>query len=529
MQKPVYSIPYIYTRARKRNMKHILSDLFILLVMCLSLTSCHDFLEETPDTAIPENEAMQTLSAAEEVCIGIYSSFKNPSLYSGTLVQATEVQADLFYAAKGYSNRFGNFYRWELNANESALLDVYGGLYQIVSRCNFFLDHEAEVRATLTNKQDVKLMDKYTADVCFMRAYAYSDLIRVFCHAYDPATAATEMGVPLYLHYRTGSGAVEVLPRASLQECYEQVLADLARAEELEPRKGCDAPFVTQGAVLALKSRVLLYMQRWEEAEQAATDVIEQKNGDGETYSLADAFYTVIAPDGTALNEYDCMWKYDSADEIIWKISFSTTDQGGSLGSLFMGITSGRYNPNYLPANWLLNAYQTGDWRFTSFFNLVTTMQGVRWEALVKFPGNPIIDGTSGLYYCNMPKLLRLSEQYLIRAEARCMQQKTKQACEDLTTLRKARIKNYGSAMYAQDQLLAAIQDERAKELVGEGFRLTDLKRWGVGFERVPQTGTIDGANYNALKVAAGSKRYTWLLPEHEISASKGVVKQNEY
>ena len=516
-------------RARKGKMKHAFSYLLPLLFMLVGLTACHDFLEETPATAIPEKEAMQTLSAAEEVCIGIYSSFKNPALYSGTMVQATEVQSDLFYAAKGYSNRFGNFYRWELNANESSLLDVYGGLYQIVSRCNFFLDHEEEVRATLTNKNDVKLMDKYTADVCFMRAYAYSDLVRIFCQAYDPATAATEMGVPLYLHYRTGNGAVEILPRASLQECYEQVLKDLARAEELEPRKGCNTQFITQGAVLALKARVLLHMQRWEDAEQTATDVIEQKNSDGETYSLADAFYNVVAPDGTVLNEYDCMWQYDSADEIIWKIYFSTTDQGGSLGSLFMGITSGRYNPNYLPANWLLDAYQTGDRRYVSFYNLVTTMQGVKWEVMVKFPGNPVIDGTSGVYYSNMPKLLRLSEIYLIRAEARCMQQKTALACEDLTTLRRARIQNYGTAMYDQDHLLGAIQDERAKELVGEGFRLTDLKRWGLGFERIPQTGTIDGPNYNALKVPAGSKRFTWLLPDHEISASKGLVKQNEY
>lgn len=491
--------------------------------------SCQDFLEETPETAVPEREAMRTLSAAEEVCIGIYSSFKNPSLYSGTLVQATEVQADLFYAAKGYTNRFGNFYRWELNANESSLLDVYGGLYQIVSRCNFFLDHEDEVRQTLVDKADVKLMDKYTADVCFMRAYAYSDLIRIFCQAYQPATATTTLGVPLYLHYRTGDGASEVLPRSSLEDCYSQVLADLERALKLEPRKGCDAPFVTQGAILALKARVLLNMQRWDEAEEAATEVIEQKNGDGLTYSLADAFYNVVTPDGGVTNEYNCMWQYDSADEIIWKISFSTTDMGGSLGSLFMGITSGRYNPNYLPANWLLNAYQSGDWRYTAFFRQVTTMQGVQWETMVKFPGNPIIDGTSGIYYTNMPKLLRLSETYLIRAEARCMQGKTSKACEDLTTLRKARILNYGSALYDQDHLLGAIQDERAKELVGEGFRLTDLKRWGIGFERSPQTGTIDGPNYNALKVSGGSPRFTWLFPEHEISASKGVVKQNEY
>lgn len=499
------------------------------MLMGVCFASCDDFLTETPETAVPEAEAMETLKAAEEVCIGVYSTFKNPSLYSGTMVQAPEVQADLFYAAKGYSNRFGAFYRWEVNPNEAELLSVYYGLYQIVNRCNFFMDNEEKVRATLTNKDDRKLMDKYTADVCFMRAYAYSDLVRLFCNAYEEGKGGETLGVPMYLHYREGNGSTVVKKRESLDSCYNQILADLDRAEELEPRVGADAPFVTKGAVLALRARVLLNMQRWAEAEEYATKVIEQKNGDGLTYELADAYYNVVTLGGDVMDEYSCMWTYDTADEIIWKVSFSTTDMGGSLGSLYMGITSGRYNPNYLPANWLLESYQNYDMRYSAFYKHVTTMQGVAWEAFVKFPGNPMIDGTSGVYYTNMPKLLRLSETYLIRAEARIMQDNMKGACEDLTTLRRARIKDYGTAMYnTNEQTLAAIQEERAKELIGEGFRLTDLKRWNLGFERTPQTGTIDGTNYNGLKVPAGSKKFTWLIPEHEISASKGEVVQNE-
>lgn len=493
----------------------------------MTLSGCSDFLEEVPNTAVSETEAMTDLASAEEVCLGVYSTFKNPALYSGTLVQAPEVQADLFYAAKGYSNRFGDFYRWEVNANDASLLDVYAGLYQIVNRCNFFLDHEEAVRATLTKKEDKAAMDKYTADVCFMRAFAYSDLIRLFCEAYDPATADSQMGVPVYLHYREGDGSTVIKPRSSLKDSYAQVLADLDRAEELEPRKGCDTPFVTQGAVMALRARVLLNMCDWKGAEEYATKVIEHKAGNGPAYELADAFYNVASPEGV-MNEYDYMWKYDSSDEIIWKIAFSTTDMGGSIGSLYMSYTSGRYNPNYLPANWLLNSYSQGDYRYTAFFTETTTMQGVKWEVMTKFPGNPEIDGTSGMYFVNMPKMLRLSETYLIRAEALCMQGKNKEACEDLTTLRRCRIQNYGSAVYDDSKVLAAIQEERAKELVGEGMRLTDLKRWKLGFERTAQTGTIDGSNYNQLKVQPGSKRYTWLIPQHEITAGKGEVIQNE-
>lgn len=501
----------------------------LLLLLIASMTSCSDnFLTETPDTAIPEDEAMRTLTDAEQVCLGIYSTFKNPALYSGSMIQASEVQSDLFYAAIGYSNQFGAFYRWEVNANEPVLQSVYGGLYQIVNRCNFFFDHKAAVENTLKTEGEKNTMKKYVADVAFMRAYAYHDLVRLFCNAYNPATASTTLGVPLYLNYREEKGENVIKPRATLKECYDQILSDLKVAADNETRKGCDTPFITQGAIAALRARVMLYMQNWKEAEDYATEVIEQKAQNTIVYELADANIDCYDPDGYLSNEYEMMFEYDTADEIIWKINFSSTDFTGSLGTLFMGINSGRYNPNYLPADWLMQSFPNYDMRYATHFPIVTTVQGVQTEVMTKFPGNPLIDGAAGPYYCNMPKLLRLSEIYLIRAEARCMQQLTTRACEDITTLRKARIKNYGTFMCEQARLLKEIQNERARELVGEGFRLTDLKRWGLGFERHPQTGTITGPNYSSLKAPAGSNKFTWLIPQHEITASKGLVEQNK-
>lgn len=489
--------------------------------------SCDDFLTQLPETAVPEEEAMQTLRDAEQVCLGVYSTFKNPALYSGSMVEALEVQSDLFYAAVGSTNQMGAFYRWEVNANELVLQSVYGGLYQIVNRCNFFMDHHDEVLNTLEKEADKKQLEKFTADVAFMRAYAYSDLVRIFCRAYEPETAHETPGVPLYLHYRVEGKTVEVLPRATLEECYQQILSDLKLAEELEPRKGTDAPFVTQGAIKALQARVLLYMHRWAEAEQAATDVIEAKMEGTVLYELADANRVVADPAGGKSTEYKMMLEYDTSDEVIWKIRFSDTDYTGCLGAFFMGINSGIYNPSYLPANWLMEAFYNYDARYEVGFPKKTTARGVQWEVCSKYPGNPDIDGAAGPYFCNMPKLLRLAEVYLIRAEARCMQEKTLKACEDMTALLKCRVKNYGAFMSEQARLLELIQKERAMELVGEGFRLTDLKRWHMGFERKPQEGTLSGSNYNQLRIRPDDPRFVWPIPQHEITASNGLVEQN--
>lgn len=491
------------------------------------LFSCEDFLTELPDTAVPEEEAMKTLSDAEQVVLGIYSTFKNPSLYSGAMVEASEVQSDLFYAAIGFTNQYGDFYRWEIRPNETVLLSIYGGLYQIVNRCNFFFDHKDEVEATLTKESDKELMKKYTADAAFMRAYAYHDLVRFFCKPYEPATADTDLGVPLYLHYRVEGKTVEILPRATLKECYEQMLKDLDLAASLEPRKGTNTPFVTQGAIAALRSRLALYMHKWKEAEDYATDVIDAKVDGVRIYELADAYYNAFTPEGVLSNKYEMMLTYDSSDEIIWKVSFSNTDYTGCLGAFFMSVNSGRYNPNYLPADWLMMSYKNYDRRYELGFPQQSTMHSGVTNVCCKYPGNPEIDGNAGPYFCNMPKMIRLSEVYLIRAEARCMQQLTRPACEDITKLLKARIKDYGSFLCEQAQLLGNIQNERARELVAEGFRLTDLKRWHLGFKREPQPGTLEGPHYSGLKVNADDNLFVWPIPQHEITASGGVVVQN--
>jgi hypothetical protein len=86
----------------------------------------------------------------------------------------------------------------------------------------------------------------------------------------------------------------------------------------------------------------------------------------------------------------------------------------------------------------------------------------------------------------------------------------------------------YEQIRQTQEKLLEEIQEERAKELFLEGFRLADLKRWKKGFERQPQNGTIAGDHYSSLKVNGTDKRFTWLIPQHEITASQGLVIQNE-
>lgn len=492
-------------------MKNIFK-IFTFLILPAAFAACD--LDRYPDTGIPENQAMTNPEEAQQAVFGVYSAFKNSALYSGALTLGPDIQSDLVYAIEGYSNNYGDLYRWIAKSTDPYVEDVYTGLYTVITRCNFFTDRIDALEEEFTSSDDRATLRKCKGDVHFMRALAYSELIRLYCKAYDPATVENDLGVSLVTTYKK-SGQKPL--RSSLAASYRQVLDDLKVAEELVKRDGYGSPYITVGAVHALYARVYLHMQNWTEAEAYATKVIENKN-----FSLQHVSYNTYS---TSLNDYEYMWRYDDGAEVIWRISMSYTDRGGALGEEFLGSKTAmsEYLPDFIPAQWVLDLYSDSDLRYKAFFAQIQTTypHALTWPLLNKYPGNPEIDNGGRPLLTNMPKVLRLSEQYLIRAEARYRLGKETGANEDLTQLRRARITGYGSSAATGENLLTEIQNERVRELVMEGFRLSDLKRWGKGFQRKEQAHTVDGPN--KLKIAASNPLFTWPIPKHEMDAVPGM------
>ena len=504
-------------------MKYIFKT-YILLLTAVAAVSCEGFLEKTPNTAIPMQ--MTTVNETVQVDYGIYSCFKAPDLYSGTLVLCQDIQSDLAYAFEGFRNTYGPIYRWDIQSTDLQVQGVYENLYKIVSRCNFLLDNADGVLATLTDKTEIETVKKCMGDAHFARALALSELIRVFCKAYPGSKDGSEPddeaakdvavypGVSLALTFDPSDG---VPLRSSLYDSYQQVLRDLEQAEKyLELRSyAADNPYFTVGTVYALYARVYLYMRNWDEAAKYASKVID----DG-PYELADATQSSYT---SQYNDYRYMWLYDSHPEIIWKVSFSYTDRGGALGTIFLNHDYvSKYAPEYAPCSWTEDLFSGSDLRYDAFFVQGQTTYGPVSMLLRKYAGNPGFDSQAGQYlYTNSPKPFRLSEQYLIRAEAYYYLKQESLANKDLTTLRRARIAGYGTSSASGDGLKKEIRNERVCELMFEGFRLTDLKRYGEGFTRKPQNGSSKGPD--RITVKADNPLFTWPIPQHEIDAVPGM------
>lgn len=499
-------------------MKNIYMKILKWATVAAAVFCMNSCLEKLPGDFILEEEAMSTLADAEQTLTGIYSAYMSGALYSGYLTLCPDIQADLVYAVQGNTNQYGTLWRWDIRSTNSEIEAVYASLYRIIGRCNFYLDQVDKLRESLTDDEDIQYLDYYTGEVYCARALAYSELLKCFCKAYDPATADSELGVVLADNYFGEKPAT----RASLKESYEFVIRDLEKAEEMldEANDYYDAPYFTQASAHAIHARVALYMQDWDSAIEHSTSLIE-----------SDAFALATARSYATANQtyLQYLWTNDTSFENIWRIGYTVTSYGGAQGSVFLNFTNDYtyYYPDYVPAQWVLSLYGAGDMRYNAYFANVQTgySHQLTWPLLIKYYGNEALMQNL-IYHVNMPKPLRLAEQYLIRAEAYCEKGNFAQASSDLTALRMSRYSSGGNISVGGSNWRETISDERVRELYMEGFRLHDLKRWGKGFERTPQSQTQSEGS--SMKIEAGNPLFVWPIPNHEIVSPGSQIQPNE-
>lgn len=480
------------------------------------LSAC---LEKIPGDYIPEDKGMQSLNDAEQTLTGIYTAYMSSGLYSGYLTLCPDIQSDLVYAVQGNTNQFGNIWQWDIRSTNSEIEAVYASLYMVISRCNYFLDKVEALRDKMTDDESIQTLDFYTGEVHCARALAYSELIKCFCKAYkDDMSAKNELGVVLADTYF----GEKPQKRASLYESYQFVLEDLRKAESLldEEYDYFDAPYFTSAAAHAIHARTALYMQDWDTAIAESTKLIES-----DAFALATCRGNV-----TSTQTYlDYLWTNDTSYENIWRIGYTQTSYGGAQGTVFLNFNRDfyYYYPDYVPAQWVLDLYVQSDARYNAYFATLQTgySHSLVWPLLVKYYGNESLIANL-IYHVNMPKPLRLAEQYLIRAEAYCRKGSYQDASADLSALRSTRFTVGGETSVNASNWLEAISNERVRELYMEGFRLQDLKRWGKGFERTPQPSVQSEGS--SLKVEASDPLFVWPIPNHELVSPGSQIEPNE-
>jgi hypothetical protein len=413
---------------------------FCFSVISFILTSCKKFVEIPPPTNQLDTTAVFSDSASATAAIrGIYIAMMQNfalNLTTGGLSIYTGLSSDeLIPTAKNTNEE--DFYKNSLIAgNTINYLQFWSHGYRLIYMTNASIEG-IEKSQNLTELVKAKL----SGEAHFLRASLYFYLTNL----YGPVP------LPIATDYRINMA----LARSTSDLVYGQIINDLQIAEKsLVPAYPTAGRFrVNQYAAKALLARVYLYQEKWREAENKANEVINS---------------------GIYVLETDLSKVFLSkSSESIWNLSPVFPGKETWEGHFVIPTTTSAI-PKYVLTVSLLDAFETGDKRKITWTNK-NTNNGTGNFYPYKYK---LKSTTTTPVEANI--VLRLAETYLIRAEARALQNKLDGAISDLNILRRRAGLADVPISLNQQQVFDAVSKERRTELFTEwGHRWFDLKRTG--------------------------------------------------
>lgn len=487
----------------------------ILAALTLGVTSCS--LDKRPYGVIEPENALETIQDAERLRNGLYDFFR--TCVGGTFATADEIRSDLFHATAGFGNNGGSMYYWNYTPADGTPETIWANCYILIANANLFIERASSVNTEDWTDADRQNLSIWMGEAYFIRAYFHNELVKYFCLDYKGNEDS--YGVPYITSYSPSSDQSTYPTRGTLRETYEKINADLQQARELVTTAGSvGSTRITADVVTALIARVALNMGDYATAETEAGALIDSGR------------YPLISATDTAA--FRNMWTNDSGTECIFQFDASYPNELGSsydYGYISYQYTQDQYTPWYVPTQEVIDLYDPNDLRFRYHFGArtITASGGATYDLLLltKFPGNPLLrQSISDNNYQQKAKPFRIAEMYLIRAEARA--NISGDWASDINALRQARIPDYNVANTTNDAPTNILQ-ERVRELIGEGFRMQDLRRFNQGLLRgdaqVPEAIYMPDT-YQGFEVPAGNFRMIFPIPQEEIDANRQIAGQ---
>ncbi len=226
---------------------------FIIIIFIFSI-SCDRLLDVDPTDQYSTETFWLDKEQYDAALTGCYQSLRNSMvMFNGE----TDMITPNAVAYNEVSDT-KNIGRGAGTTTSSLFLSFWQSSYRGIGRANTLLDKISEATFDESDKEQIK------GEALFIRALCYSYLINYYGDC------------PLILETPDNDKHGD-LPRTPKDEVLTQVLKDLDESASLLPDSysASNVGRATKGAALTLKSRVLLYNERWDEAAQVAKEVIE--------------------------------------------------------------------------------------------------------------------------------------------------------------------------------------------------------------------------------------------------------------
>ncbi len=434
----------------------------LLAASLISLSACDDFLDMQPTNSSNAETAIATTDDAQVVINGIMRAMSSSSYYGRNFILYGDAKGGdltIYSACRGMDA----LYSFNHAPTSGSFSGFWSSGYYCIMQVNNLIENVDRLLA-----QGEKDFENFKGQALTLRALFYFDLVRLYGLPYNYDKSA--LGVPNVTKTLEASAQPT---RATVEENYKQILDDLKAGAELlaDYKKPVDS-YVGYYANLALQARVYLYMERYSEALATAKEIIESNK------------YDLYEPD-----EWVDSWRKQYGDESILELGIDTESDLGaySLGFYYMcydRVTGA--DGWFLASDYFLNRLGEDPddvrWGVMDVDEQDYYHGTGRMGACYKYTGSVNLqgDGKETATAVNI-KVIRLSEIYLIAAEA-ALQSGDKEAAADYLNEIRKRSPNLAPAT-KETVNLDMILDERSKEFFGEGHRFFDMIRCNRSIE----------------------------------------------
>lgn len=516
---------------------------YLLLVVSLSFSSCSDFLEEDTRGQQMQETFYNTDSELEGGLIGIYEQIINTDAgIKGNLIYRNEACSDLLTYKPAAAAAGMAFPKYMLTPESNLVTNTWNHLYSCIFGINAYIQ---AVENNTSSKVSIKVKDICLKEAKFFRALMYYHL--VMCWGDVPLrTKPTDMS----------NTDIERTPKDKI---WEVVLSDLNEAITLPDKTEVENGRISKGAALYLLAKVHLMRGDMKNAQ----NVLNQITG----YSLMSDIKHV----------WSTSYKYN--DESIWEINRekgTLPKQGNDMLGYYMpmhkdfkGVNSTypvndyvlmmtekesdrtKYYYSKKPLSSEVSPQYKGEYTYVNsngedvkiiFSNATVPL----YSHIMKFADFSMVGYEFAVGDCPFNIVLfRYADVVLMQAEVECeLNGRTQKALDLLNKIRdRAKETPYSydkkegyRQLISKEELREAIRNERALELIGEGHRFYDLKRWGSEYAlrklKESRKAHIEGTEfcYRSEDLINIKEEYLlWPIPESEINANNKITQNPGY
>lgn len=495
-------------------MKKIIYNITIVAFVALSLSSCKKWLDMPSESKYDSETTFQTVSKAEMAVLGIY-----PFTFNREIYYQFGMGTDECISTEGETNSKNQFSNYVYSPGITPT-DTYTNMYRAIEYANVCIKNLSKMTGADDDEQ--KKINMLLGESYALRAMSYLNVVRFFGDLPYPTIPIQDAGT------FTSS-------RVSRDSIYDGCVADLQKAVDLLPWKSegmVPTPErVTKNAAYGILARVALYAAgyslRWDLNSYSPGSIKMAQRSDAarirELYQIAsDACAAIMTKnENSLLTGYETVFRdlvngrYNNESMLEYG-QYGTNVNGSAIGytnGMFAHTSSlfGKAEPLMAAIPTLLFDFEDGDLRR----DVSIATYGI--SSANKRQLNPYSANRIGKFRVTWKAgagtainkrdinwtWLRFSDVLLMYAEAQ-NELNNGPTAAGKAAYEKVRTRGFGGDASKIGTTPATYQDfknaiinERKLELAFEGFRRTDLVRWGIQYEVLAQAkqNVIDMAN----------------------------------